>query len=209
MLVHMQQKRFGPARILYGQCFCFIRTISLSVFVHVFIITCVVRNRQLCAALLWMHCISTWTVHGTSCEFEMDVCLIAVCLWTKRPLTIDWTSMKRVHKCVCVNSQLHNYWTECVINAICLRREGQVLIPWAVPRVWHCWLAALTSIFQRSLEINLFLRCSDLFAHLFWFSQISHRLVQLTRPLPRFAAAFLWIIGFGSACFVFLDLKLL
>lgn len=108
---------------------------------------------------------------------------------------------RKDYKRVCVNSQLHNYWTECVINAICLRKEGQVLIPWAVPCIWHWWLSILTSIFQRRLEINLFLRCSDLFAHLLILSKFLS--ISPTYKAPATSAvAFPWIIGFGLACFV-------
>lgn len=86
-------------------------------------------------------------------------------------------------------------------------RKGQVLIPWAMPRIWHWWLPILTSIFQRRLEINLFLRCSDLYAHLLIL--LKFLLISPTYKAPAtFAVASSWIIGFELACFVFLYLKL-
>lgn len=91
----------------------------------------------------------------------------------------------------------------CGIDAICFRKEGRALIPWAVPGAWHWWLSILTSIFQRCLEINLFFRCSDLFAHLLILSKFPS-ISSIYKAPATFAVASPRIIGFELACFVFL-----
>lgn len=53
--------------------------------------------------------------------------------------------------------------------SLCKRRV-YVLVPWAVPSIWHSCFSILTSIFQRRLEINLFSRCPRPFCpHLDYF----------------------------------------
>lgn len=115
---------------------------------------------------------------------------------------IDQNGTERSQVVSVVDNQVRNYWTECVINVICLRKEGRVLIPWAVPRIWHWWLNTNLN-FSKAPRNQFVLEMLRPLCPPLWFPQNSYQLVQLTRPPVPFALAFARLIRFGLAGFVF------